>query len=77
MTIACIPRSPVITAHPSSPRVVQSDVGNNGAGIYNLGKVNVKGDSVFQNLNVDLSDAVRISSQRKQYFLVVLHPTRP
>lgn len=37
---------------------ILDDEGNNGAGIYNLGKVNIRGDSVFMNLRAERAGAV-------------------
>ncbi|CBJ48842.1 hypothetical protein Esi_0049_0076 [Ectocarpus siliculosus] len=34
------------------------DEGNNGGGIYNLGKVNIKGNAVFQNLRAEAGGAI-------------------
>lgn len=37
---------------------IRDDDGSNGAGIYNLGKVNIKGDAVFDDLSAEVGGAI-------------------
>lgn len=52
---------------------LQDNEGGTGAGIYNLGKVNIKGDSVFNNLNADFEQARMCLGATKRGFEGDMH----